>query len=223
MICKKICRGYILDILDILQYAEHAKYVAICHTIYQIAYWSYKNRFFVIFGILFVIFCILSCIFCILKRTGQGQFLQCSTTQNLKALWVEALMCFCNPQKAGSGKIRAAAAWSSITGYQCWSSCTGRHCCRASVGTLLTNHVLLSSYPFWSLISLHHVSGFLNSCIIFANEDSFAQSSCKKELASRRKSMKAPGKRWFGFRLFKFKSVGALLPNCHQRKSTPFG
>jgi hypothetical protein len=59
------------------------------------------------------------------------------------------------------------------------------------------------TYPFWSLISLGHASGFLNSCIVFANEDSFAHSICKKDLASRRQSMMALGKRWFGFRRFK--------------------
>jgi hypothetical protein len=32
-------------------------------------------------------------------------------------------------------------------------------------------------YPFWSLISLEHASGLLNSCIVFANEDSFAHTS----------------------------------------------
>ncbi len=34
----------------------------------------------------------------------------------LKALWVDALIWFCNPQEAGSGSIRAAAARSSVTG-----------------------------------------------------------------------------------------------------------
>jgi hypothetical protein len=47
----------------------------------------------------------------------------------------------------------------------------------------------------------------LNSCIVFcvefANEDSFAHSICKKDLASWRQSMMALGKRWFGFRRFK--------------------
>ncbi len=58
---------------------------------------------------------------------------------------VEALMCFCNPQEAGSGSIRGAAARSSVTGDQCWSSCTGRDCCRASIGALLTKHIILPS------------------------------------------------------------------------------
>jgi hypothetical protein len=58
-------------------------------------------------------------------------------------------------------------------------------------------------YLFWSLISLRHASGFINSYIVFANEDSFAQSIWKKNLASRMQSMMALGKRWFGFRRFK--------------------
>ncbi len=43
----------------------------------------------------------------------------------------------------------------------------------------------------------------VNSCIVFANKDSFEQSICKKDLASRRQSMMAMGKGWFGFRSFK--------------------
>ncbi len=58
-------------------------------------------------------------------------------------------------------------------------------------------------YPFWSLISLEHASGFLNSCIAFVNEDLFAQRICRKDLASRRQSMMAVGKRLFGFQRFK--------------------
>ncbi len=60
-------------------------------TTYRIAYWAYSNIFFVIFCILS---CIFSCIFCIWRQIAPGQFLQCSATQNLKALWVEALMWF---------------------------------------------------------------------------------------------------------------------------------
>ncbi len=57
--------------------------------------------------------------------------------------------------------------------------------------------------PSWSLISIERASGLLNSCIVFANEDSFAQWICKKYLSSRRQSMMAVGKSWFGFRRFK--------------------
>ncbi len=59
------------------------------------------------------------------------------------------------------------------------------------------------TYPFWSLISIQRASGLLNSCIVFANDDLFAQWICKKDLASRRQSMMALGKRWFGFQRFK--------------------
>ncbi len=38
---------------------------------------------------------------------------------------------------------------------------------------------------------------------VFANADSFAQSICRMDLASRRQSMMALGKRRFGFRRFK--------------------
>ncbi len=64
---------------------------------------------------------------------------------------------------------------------QCYIGC---QCDHPSIGC---------DYPFWSLISNEHASGFLNS-IVFANEDSFAQSICKKDLASRRQSMMALGK-----------------------------
>ncbi len=56
---------------------------------------------------------------------------------------------------------------------------------------------------FWSLISIEHASGHLNSCIVFANEDLFAQLICKNHLASWRQSMMAVGKKWFGFWRFK--------------------
>jgi hypothetical protein len=71
-------------------------------------------------------------------------------------LWVEDLMWLCNPQEAGSGSIRAAAAQSSVTSNRCWSSCTGRHCCRASIGALLTTgkHVILPSIHQWDLTKL---------------------------------------------------------------------
>ncbi len=109
---------------------------------------------FVIFCIFFVIFCLFSCIFCILKQTGQGQFLQCRAMPNLKAFWVEALMCFCNPQEAANGSIRAAAVWSSVTGNQCGSSSTSRHCYRAGSGDLLTKHVLLPAIHPCELMKL---------------------------------------------------------------------
>ena len=74
--------------------------------------------------------------------------------------------------------------------------------CSRCKKVLRSAHMLVA-YQLWSLISIGHASGFLNSCIVFANEDSFAHSICKKDLASRRQSMMALGKRWFGFRRFK--------------------
>jgi hypothetical protein len=53
--------------------------------------------------------------------------------------------------------------------------------------------IMIPGRPF---ISNEHASGFLSShgCIVFSNEDSFAHSICKKDLASRRQSMMALGK-----------------------------
>jgi hypothetical protein len=70
------------------------------------------------------------------------------------------------------------------------------------------------AYPFWGLISLQHASGFVNSCIVFVNEDLFAHSICKKDLASQRQSMMmALGKRWFGFKFRRFKKLWRAFAN----------
>ncbi len=156
---------YILDILDILQYVEYKKYVAICYNIpnyilsifelFLVIFCILFCMFFVILCIFFVIFCIFSgifcifsCIFsgifCILKQIGQGSF--CSAVPNLKALWADALMWFCNPQEAGSSSIRAATARSSVSGNRCWSRGTGRHCCWPA---------LAPSWPLASMLSCH--------------------------------------------------------------------
>ncbi len=74
------------------------------------------------------------------------------------------------------------------------------------IGTLAPDIV----YPFWSLISLGPASAIVNSCIVFANEDSFEQLICKKDLASRRQTMMALEKRCLGSE--DLKSVGAPLP-----------
>ncbi len=58
---------------------------------------------------------------------------------------------------------------------------------------------VVQNYPL--CISLDHASGFTNSCIVFANEDSFAQSICKKDLASQRKSVMALGRRWLDLKV----------------------
>ncbi len=131
-------------------------------TIYQVTYWAYLNIFFVIFCIPFAYFLSYSAYFLAyflaysVYWSKQVRASFCSAVPNLKSLWVEALMWFCNPQEADSGSIREAAARSSVTGNRCWSSGTGRHYCRVRIGALLITgkHVILPSIHQWDLMKL---------------------------------------------------------------------
>jgi hypothetical protein len=62
--------------------------------------------------------------------------------------------------------------------------CVSAYACSVRNSTGLEVPVTLGSdnYPFCSLIMISNLraSGFLNSCVVFANEDSFAQSICEK-------------------------------------------
>ncbi len=157
-ICRSMSQHTKLHIEHIWTY--FLSYFAYCFAYFL----SYPAYFRVIFFILFVIFCIFSCIFsgifCILKQIGQGQFLQCSAKLESVVSRLRRFNWSCNPQEAGSGSIRAAAAQSSVTGNRCWSSLSGtqagRHCCRASIGALLTTgkHVVLPSIHQWDLMEL---------------------------------------------------------------------
>ncbi len=97
-------------------------------------------------------------------------------------------------------QVRTTAAQAALV----WSALS----IRGEYFLAIYTSIALISYPFWSFISIRRALAIVNSCIVFANDDSFAQSICTKDLASWRQSMMALGfyrlgKRWFGFRRFK--------------------